>query len=598
MDDFEKERKIRFLQDASQLLADAEQCFLTLETQPEDAALLDQIFRLAHNLRGSSKAVGFDAMGAFTHEFESLLLKIENGEVQRSTSAVDLLLRCNHHLRQMVAALTGDLRAQNDSSGLTEEEAPSTEGDHDLDRMSETLSDKFAAGFSESVAIDPADIARLMALETTQRVPATPRPEDSYVQTVRTSAPPSSLIPVKAPVIDDSVRISVARLEKLLNFVGEMGILQSALREQSSALESPTLRKTVRQLGKISKEVQDLSMSLRMLPVKSIFQKMQRIVRDTAQATGKKVNLVISGEETELDKAVLEHLGDPLVHIIRNAVDHGIEPGEARRAAGKEEIGTVHLSAYHQGGRLVIEVKDNGGGINTEVLKRKAVEKGILHPAQTISEPEAVNLIFHAGFSTKAQVTEVSGRGVGMEVVRTNIEKLSGEIQIHTILGSGTTFKIFLPLALAIIDGMIIRAGQDRFVIPLAQVHESLRPTPNDIRFNTGFGEVLNLRGENLPLYRLSSLIGLKPTTTKNPLDGVAIVVRTTEKPFAVYVDDIIIGRTPIIIKSLGKEVSGITEFSGNTILEEGQPALILELPELIQKKTVLMTNPKKESAA
>jgi two-component system chemotaxis sensor kinase CheA len=334
-----------------------------------------------------------------------------------------------------------------------------------------------------------------------------------------------------------------------------------------------------------------------MLPVKSTFQKMQRIVRDTAQILEKKVNLTVSGEETELDKTVLEHLGDPLVHIIRNAVDHGIESPEARRAAGKSETGTIFLSAYHQGGRLVIEVKDDGAGINAEVLKKKAVEKGILRPGQAISEKDALNLIFHAGFSTKAQVTEVSGRGVGMDVVRTNIEKLSGEVQISTVLGAGTTFKIFLPLTLAIIDGMVIRSATERFVIPLAQVHESLRPAKTDIQYNTGFGEVLLLRGENLPLYRLNRLLGVKSGTIREPHDGIAIVVRVSEKPFAVLVDDII-GQTQIVIKRLGMELSHIKGFSGSAILGDGRPALILELPELILKNVVTHTNPLKEGAA
>jgi two-component system chemotaxis sensor kinase CheA len=376
-----------------------------------------------------------------------------------------------------------------------------------------------------------------------------------------------------------------------------MVILQSVLREQSSTLDSMNLRKTVHQLGKVSKEVQDLSMSLRMLPVKTTFQKMQRIVRDTSQALGKKVNLVLSGEETELDKTVLEYLGDPLVHIIRNAVDHGIESNAARIAAGKPEAGTVHLSAYHQGGRLAIEIKDDGGGINADVLRKKALEKGILRPGQTISERDAIHLIFHAGFSTKEQVTDVSGRGVGMDVVRTNIEKLSGEIEISTKLGQGTTFKIFLPLTLAIIDGMVVKSRNDRFIIPLAHVHESLRPRPDDIQFNTGFGEVLLLRGENLPLYRLSRLIGEKSTGGKDTKDGIAIIVRATNQPFAVFVDDIV-GQTQIVIKQLGRELAYLKGFSGSAILGDGRPALILELPDLIQKNVAPTTSPLKEGAA
>ncbi|MBC7386343.1 MAG: chemotaxis protein CheA [Cryobacterium sp.] len=663
MDDFEKELKIGFLQEASQLLQDTEQCFLTLESNPEDPGILDQIFRLAHNLKGSSKAVGFDAMGAFTHEFESLLLKIKNGEVGRSTSAVNLLLRCNDHLKVMVDALTGDLGAVVDSVDLTAEvklaqtgvfsdaeSAPAATSeavseavsesvsepisdslfpdgedafstpmvlagsDDEMNRIPAELSDKIAAAFEipDDVAIDPEDLMRIMAAETQKHLdghanasPHSPLPTETPLE----RAPPAlSLVPASAapsttpnpskqapkstaPAVsggaEDSIRVSLVRLERLLNFVGEMVILQSVLREQSQQAEaSITLRKTVDQLGKVSKEIQDISMSLRMVPVKATFQKMQRIVRDTAQALHKKVNLNISGEETELDKTVLEHLGDPLVHIIRNAVDHGIESGAERLANGKLEGGNVSLSAYHQGGRLVIEVKDDGGGINTKVLIQKAIEKGILRPGQTLSEKEAVHLIFHPGFSTKAEVTEVSGRGVGMDVVRTNIEKLSGDIQIDTVLGSGTTFKIFLPLTLAIIDGMVVKSGGDRFILPLAHVHESLKPDPKDMQFNSGFGETLLLRGENLPFYRLNQLLSQKVDVKKAHHDGIAIIVRATGKPFAILVDDIV-GQNQIVIKRLGAELAHLKGFSGSAILGDGRPSLILELPELITKNVI-----------
>jgi two-component system chemotaxis sensor kinase CheA len=623
MEDFEKELKIGFLQEASQLLQDTEQCFLTLEANPDDVALLDQIFRLAHNLKGSSKAVGFDAMGAFTHEFESLLLKIKHGEVERSTAAVNLLLRCNDHLRIMVDSLTQDLNAVIDSSALTEEvkqaqsgnfaavaepeseihSLPMNLGDFagDTNRLPADVSDQIAAAFPEDeikevpataapskpsvlpfelsadVAIDPEDLMRIMAAETAKNLPAPPKAE---------APKPAPAAAPKVGATDDSIRVSLDRLEKLLNFVGEMVILQSVLREQAALVDSQPLRKTVHQLGKVSKEIQDISMSLRMLPVKTTFQKMQRIVRDTAQVLSKKVNLSLAGEETELDKTVLEHLGDPLVHIIRNAVDHGIESTEKRRKAGKSETGNVSLSAYHQGGRLVIEVKDDGGGIDTKVLTQKAIEKGIVRPGQTLTEKEAIHLIFHPGFSTKAQVTEVSGRGVGMDVVKTNIEKLSGDIEISTVLGEGTTFKIFLPLTLAIIDGMVVKCSDERFILPLAHVHESLRPAPADMQFNTGFGEVLLLRGENLPLYRLNRLLGHKVDPKRDPYDGIAIVVRATGKAFAVFVDDII-GQSQIVIKSLGAELAHLKGFSGSAILGDGRPSLILEMPELIQKYTV-----------
>lgn len=333
-----------------------------------------------------------------------------------------------------------------------------------------------------------------------------------------------------------------------------------------------------------------------MVPLKQTFQKMQRIVRDTSSILGKKVNLVVEGDETEVDKTVLESLSDPLVHLIRNAVDHGIETPDIRTGKGKHESGKIVLKAYHQSGKLVIEIKDDGGGIPAEKLKQKALEKGILKPGQTLTEQEAIHLIFHPGFSTKAQVTEVSGRGVVMDVVKTNIEQMSGEVLVETVANQGSTFKIILPLTLAIIDGMIVKIGADRFVIPLSHVHESVKPAPDDIKRMTGVGEVLLLRGENLPLFRLSKHLRLAGNQTTLPNEKIAIIVRIGPKPFAVMVDDII-GQHQVVIKKIGAEIQYLSGYSGSAILGDGKPALILELPELLSTQKSNHHSPRKAAA-
>ncbi len=366
--------------------------------------------------------------------------------------------------------------------------------------------------------------------------------------------------------------------------VGELVILQTVLQEQSQAGNPLAVRKTAQQLGKVTKEVQDISMGLRMIPLKQTFQKMQRIVRDTSTALGKKVQIELQGEETEVDKTVLENLADPLVHLIRNAVDHGIESTEERIKSGKPETGTVVLAAYQQSGSLVIEIRDNGGGINADRLRAKAVEKGILKPNTTMSDADAYNLIFHSGFSTKAQVTDVSGRGVGMDVVKTNIERLQGNIQLETELGKGTCFKIRLPLTLAIIDGMVIRLDDQRFVIPLTHIHECTRPGADDVSMVTGLGEVFLLRGENMPLFRLENLLGRRPKQLRPPSESTAIVVKTNQKnTFAVLVDEIV-GQYQVVIKQLGLEHRNLRGYSGSAILGDGKPALILELNDLVVK--------------
>lgn len=603
MDNFELELKQGFLEEAAQLLSDTEQCFLTLETNSDDPSILEKIFRLAHNLKGSAKAVGFEDMGIFAHQFESFLLKVKHGEIKVEPSVVSLLLKCNDHFKLMVEELKKDVNAKVDSETLKAEIQAFEAGQKKPSEETISLAEVNMLKQAESVALPqimqatPEPVAEPAAPEVSQppKLPteSAPQPVSTVEEELDTVQPPvtelppaaSKLPPPKSPTAaDESIRISLVRLERLINFVGEMVILQTVLREQAYSSNTLLLRKTVHQLGKVTKEVQDISMGLRMVPLKQTFQKMQRIVRDTSAGLGKKVNLVLQGEDTELDKTVLENVSDPLVHLIRNAVDHGVENPDVRAASGKKEAGTIHLNAFHQGGKLVIEVKDDGAGINADVLRKKAVEKGILKPGQTISDRDAIHLIFHSGFSTKAQVTEVSGRGVGMDVVKTNIEQLQGEVLVDTEIGKGTTFKILLPLTLAIIDGMIVKSESSRFVIPLSHIHETVRPTPKDVQKTSGIGEILMLRGENLPLYRLEKLLG-RPASAKEPWNLIALVIRTQGTPLAVLVDDII-GQHQVVIKELGNELRSSKGFSGSAILGDGKPSLILEIGELIQRSS------------
>jgi two-component system, chemotaxis family, sensor kinase CheA len=609
MDDFERELKVGFLEEAEQAVADVEQCFLILEENPNDKPTLDKIFRLAHNLKGSAKAVGFDEMGAFTHELESYMLTLKTGVQEVRPATVNLLLRCNDQIQLMVQSLKADLTASVDSSELIAELQRAQSGDlgsgdfgSDVSAVHSEVPD--SAAFEEEEEAAPHQFAAEASHDNSIEVeangvsePAAPaHPVAENVIPLEAKKAAFAPAAAKSPVagnVDESIRVSLSRVEKLLNYVGEMVILQAVLNEQVGNTTSLLMKKTVHQLGKVTKEIQDMSMSLRMVPVKPTFQKMQRIVRDTAQALNKTVHLQLIGEDTELDKTVLERMNDPLVHLVRNSVDHGIEDAETRISKGKKPEGTVSLSAYHQSGKLVIEVKDDGGGLNGEKLKSIAIAKGILKPNAQLTEREAWNLIFAPGFSTKPQATDISGRGVGMDVVRTNIEELNGEISIDSELGVGTTFRVFLPLTLAIIDGMVVRVGEERFVIPLSHVHESVRPFAKDIKYATGLGEVFMLRGENLPLYKLGALLGRK--SSSNTEDQIAVVVRVGDLPFAILVDDII-GQYQVVIKQLGPEVRGLRGVSGSTILGDGKPALILEPVDLVRKDSKTMGREGKHS--
>lgn len=590
---FEDELRKVFLDEVAQLTQEAEQCLLDLESNPNNMEVIDKIFRLAHNIKGGSKAVGFEDLGKFAHQFESYLLKIKNKELPTDTAAINLMLQCNDRFKSMLEKIREDLAARFDNSDLLDQLKALIEGGADAaaaavaavvasDNPKEDGGhDHHNDPVAEAVAaMPPADHP---GFETV--APPATEPAVAAAPAAATLAPAKAVEQKKpaalksAAAADESIRVSVTRLEKLLNYIGEMVVLQSVLNEQSSGANSRLLSKTIQDMGKITKELQDISMGLRMIPLKQTFQKMQRIARDTATLLHKKINLELSGDDTEVDKTVLENLGDPLVHMIRNAVDHGIEAPENRFAAGKAEAGTLKLKAFHQRGKLVIEIIDDGGGINHEYLNKKAIEKGLLPPGTVLSKTDGVNLIFHPGFSSKTEVSEISGRGVGMDVVRTNIEKMGGEIHIETEVGKGSTFKITLPLTLAIIEGLVIMNEKNRFVVPLSHVSESVRLNASDIK-KTGLGHILMLRGENIPLVSLSQLLNKRGNTGATK-EQIALVVRTDNAVCAVAVDDIL-SQQQIVIKKLGVELQGIRGFSGSSVLGDGRPALILELMELI----------------
>ncbi len=587
MDDFEKELKVGFLAEAKQAATDVEQCFLDLESNPEDVENLNKIFRLAHNLKGSSKAVGFNELGEFTHEFESFILKIKNKEIAPSAEVINLLLQANDHVALILEALSEDLEATVESNGLMDQMKNYSPGGNqvtaapvveELETLTEVPAVEERANLPDSeLSVQEYEQAAL-EFNTLPEVPSpmatAPLPE--FV----TEAPAEKKAKSPAAVVDDTLRVSLQKVESLINFVGEMVILQSGLKEQAMVLDSPVLKRIVQHLNKVSKEIQETSMGLRMVPIKPVFQKMQRIVRDTSQALQKDVGIQLIGEETDIDKTILEKISDPLVHLVRNSVDHGIEDAGLRKSTHKPEKGQVQLKAYHQSGKLIIEVTDDGKGLDAEKLKKKAIEKGILASEARLTEAEAFNLIFAPGFSTKEQVTDVSGRGVGMDVVKTNIHELGGEVQIASELGKGSTFRIILPLTLAIVDAMILSYSGEKFVIPVNQVYETVKPDLTNIR-HSALGDLLLLREENLPLYRLGDFFGIENSNSATSM--IAVVVRTGPKPFAFMVDDIL-GQSQVVVKQLGAELQGILGISGSTILSDGKPALILEASDLLKR--------------
>ena len=374
-----------------------------------------------------------------------------------------------------------------------------------------------------------------------------------------------------------TVRVNTEKLDSLMDVVGELVIVQSQLLESSRQVtgESSALQRNVAQLSRITKELQSTAMSLRMIPIKPTFQKMERLARDLARDFGKKVLFATSGEDTELDRTVVEEIADPLVHMVRNALDHGLESPSVRAAAGKAETGSLHLRAYHQGSNIVIELTDDGRGIDPDKILRKAREKGIVSATAQLTRDEIMALIFAPGFSTAEKVTAVSGRGVGMDVVKRNIEKLRGKIEIASEVGKGSTFKIKLPLTMAIIDGLVVRVGEDRFILPSTSVQMALRPAREAISTVHGRGEVLDLRGRFVPIHRLHRRFGI-PAQATNPWDGIVVIVEHSGRASALLVDEMV-SKQEVVIKSLGAFMQNLPGVSGGAILGDGNIALILD---------------------
>lgn len=609
MDDFELEIKREFLTESLMNLEEAENSFMELESSADPKPLLDKIFRLAHNLKGGSRAVGFAEVAEFTHQLENLVLKIQKSEVPLSSEVITILLISNDRLIEMLSKLKSDLTSTFDNSDIltkinnclsgkfesTQENisTPSTSQESSNEAASlpqvsiiesdsnNTLSQFPDAGAffpseQESVAAAPPRIDVIEAVSEPTKVDTPPSlPKVVSKENTSTPAKESSLKD------NEVIRVSLSRINTLNDYVGELIVLQSVIQQQSMLGNRDKVQVTVRQMAKLSKDIQGLAMSLRMLPVKPLVQKLQRAVRDTAQSLNKDVQLEIIGDQMEIDKSVLDRLGDPLIHILRNAVDHGLETGEERKNAGKATQGNVSLSFLNEGNHLIIEISDDGKGINTEVLRQKAIEKKVISSSESLTEKQIINLIFHAGFSTKSVTTEISGRGVGMDVVKTNIESIGGHIDVSTSMGKGSIFKLQIPLSLAVVEGLVIASDANRYVVPLSQVQETVNLKTHKVFLEkTGIGACFELRNTVVPIIFLDEALGAKNTKIKS--DGTALIINIEDRPIALVVNDIVRAQQ-IVIKPLGNGIQPQKGWIGTCILGDGLPTLILSPIDLLK---------------
>lgn len=379
-----------------------------------------------------------------------------------------------------------------------------------------------------------------------------------------------------------SIRVDTDKIDKLINLVGELVITQSMitdLGEKFTMVQLPVLQERITQLERNTRELQERVMSIRMMPIGTAFHRFPRLVRDLAAKSQKHIQLVMSGEDTELDKTLIEGIGDPLTHLVRNSADHGLETPEERVQQGKPTLGTIRLHAYHDGGNICISVEDDGRGLNREKIIAKAIERGLIADGTQMSDEEVYQLIFRPGFSTAESITDVSGRGVGMDVVKRNIEGLGGMVSIQSTPGEGSRLTLKLPLTLAIIDGMTVRVGQEHYIIPLITVTESIRPKEQDLQRIVGKGEVVNIRGEWIPMVRLYDVFQLTPDF-RDPAQALLVILEAEGRRVAILVDELT-GQQQVVIKSLEQNYRKVEGVSGATILGDGQVALILDVPGL-----------------
>jgi two-component system, chemotaxis family, sensor kinase CheA len=552
-----------FHSEAIDHLQQIEAALLVLDATPNDRDALNGLFRSFHTIKGVSGFLHLGPMHRLTHEVESLLDLARTDRLQLTPAIITEILNSRDAIVEMVGQITIALEKGKQPDKIV----PVSHLIAAVRKLAagEAVSAAPAPVASTAVAADPSVASLVASLDAVAEHTPIHQP----------AAAESGARPVAA--VSSSVRVNTDKLDSLVDVVGELVIVQSQLLESAKGLETgaSTLPRNLAQLGRITKELQITAMSLRMVPIKPTFQRMERLVRDLSRDFGKLVAFVTTGEDTEIDRTVAEEIVDPLVHMVRNSLDHGLETNAQRVAAGKSEQGKLQLSAYHEGSNLVIELSDDGRGIDRARVLDKARRQGLIAEGVTPPPDEIVNLIFLPGFSTAEKVTAVSGRGVGMDVVKRNIERLRGQVQIETELGKGTTFRIRLPLTTAIIDGLLVRVGADRFILPTITVQVALRPSREMFSTIQGSGEVIDHRGRILPLHRLHQRFGIEGAVT-DPTQAIVVIMSVGGRSYALLVDELL-NKQEVVIKNLGAYLQNLPGVAGGAILGDGTIALILD---------------------
>jgi two-component system chemotaxis sensor kinase CheA len=568
-----------FIVESREHLVNIESQVLTLEREPTDGEALNAVFRGFHTIKGLAGFLELWEVQKLAHEVETVLDRARNSQWTINPAGIDVILESADYLRRWLVHMEAVLHQ-------AASEAPARD---------EALLSRIARLSSEPGEPESAGLAALAAAVSVHKeepaanppAPATPVAEGTGEKADEPVANPAAAAAPAAGRRQETmaVKVDTAKLDYLVDMAGEMVIAESLVRhdQELAALKNPLLHRKIAHLTRITAELQKTAMAMRLVPIGPLFRRMARLVRDLSRQFGKQVEMETQGDEIELDRTIVEELADPLMHMVRNALDHGIETPAERQAAGKPAAARLLLKANHQAGQVVIEITDDGRGLNRTKIIGKAVQKGLIASADGLSDNEIYNLIFEPGFSTAAQVTNVSGRGVGMDVVRRHIEKLRGRIEIRSTVGAGATFLLKLPLTLAIIEGLVVGVGQERYIVPLFAVRELFRPTAETIWTVQQRAEMALVRGSLLPVVRLYRIFHVQPKN-EDPLAGVLVVAEVEGQRFCVLVDELI-GKQEVVIKSLGETFKNVTGVAGGAILGDGRVGLILDLDRLSKVK-------------
>ena len=576
------EMRLSFVQEGNELLQNTEQGLLAWGENPEDTDSIGDIFRNIHSFKGNCGFFGFAQIEKLSHQMENILDRVKSGSKLAVDNPADQLLASLDVLQQAV---------NNISDGKDDTVENLDQHLADLQTLIAPLLGDFLVeeGVQEE-AIDHAvetqkkpvgEILVQQGTASTEQVTTALKKQQDNINKTKAAAKPAAR--TKTPAKRQDIRVELGKLDSLINLIGELVIAENMLihNPDLKGLELENFNKAGQHMSKLVRELQEMAMTIRMIPVSGLFRRMIRLVHDISVKAGKKVDLQLIGEDTEMDKTVIETITDPLVHLLRNSLDHGLEPPDERLAAGKDEKGIVKLSARHEEGEVWVTIEDNGRGLNKEKILEKAISKGLIEgDGSDMTDKQINNLIFAPGFSTAAAITDISGRGVGMDVVKKNLEKIKGKIDVYSTPGQGSKIVLRIPLTLAIIDGMIVRVGTATCIVPTLSMLEAFRPVMDQITITPDGDELARVRDNFLPIVRLHDILGKKPDS-HDLANGILIVLESQETRFCLFIDEIL-GQQQTVIKGLSDFIGNVPGVSGCTILGDGGVCLILDVGTLV----------------